>query len=110
MPFRNLRKPRSKGSFAFPNTAALFNAPHHPYSQALLSAAPVPDPERKRARIVLHGDVPGPANAPPGCHFHPRCPIAAAVCRTTRPPLVLVAPGHAAAGHFAAPFPIPSTV
>ena len=91
-------------------TSALFDAPHHPYSQALLSAAPVPDPERKRTRIVLHGDVPGPANAPPGCHFHPRCPIAAAICRTTRPPLTQVAPSHTAACHFAAPFPIPRAV
>ncbi len=87
-------------------TAALFDAPHHPYTQALLSAAPVPDPERKRARIVLGGDVPGPANVPPGCHFHPRCPIARDVCRVTRPEPTVVAPGHVAACHFAAPFPI----
>ncbi len=89
------------------DTAALFSAPHHPYTQALLSAAPVPDPERTRSRIVLGGDVPGPANAPPGCHFHPRCPIARDICRTTRPDSKQAAPGHFAACHFAAPFPIP---
>ena len=92
------------------DTAALFSAPHHPYTQALLSAAPVPDPERKRTRIVLGGDVPGPANAPPGCHFHPRCPIARDICRTTRPEPTEVAQGHTAACHFAAPFPIPAPV
>jgi oligopeptide transport system ATP-binding protein len=87
-------------------TDALFGQPHHPYTQALLSAAPVPDPERRRTRIVLPGDVPNPADVPPGCHFHPRCPIAQAVCRETVPPLRLVSPGQHAACHFAAPFPI----
>jgi oligopeptide/dipeptide ABC transporter ATP-binding protein len=90
-------------------TDALFGAPHHPYTQALLSAAPVPDPERRRARIVLQGDVPNPANVPDGCHFHPRCPIAQAICRQTVPVLREVSPGHSAACHFAAPFPIPVT-
>jgi oligopeptide/dipeptide ABC transporter ATP-binding protein len=88
------------------NTDALFDAPHHPYTQALLSAAPVPDPERRRSRIVLQGDVPSPANVPNGCHFHPRCPIAQSVCRETIPPLREVRPGQSAACHFAAPFPI----
>jgi oligopeptide transport system ATP-binding protein len=87
-------------------TDALFSQPHHPYTQALLSAAPVPDPERRRARIVLPGDVPNPADVPAGCHFHPRCPIAQAVCRETVPLLRAVAPGQQAACHFAAPFPI----
>jgi oligopeptide/dipeptide ABC transporter ATP-binding protein len=90
-------------------TDALFGAPHHPYTQALLSAAPVPDPERRRARIVLQGDVPNPANVPDGCHFHPRCPIAQAICRQTVPVLREVSAGHSAACHFAAPFPIPVT-
>ena len=88
-------------------TAALFAAPHHPYTQALLSAAPVPDPERKRARIVLGGDVPGPSNVPSGCHFHPRCPIARDICRTSRPEPIVTAAGHITACHFATPFPIP---
>jgi oligopeptide transport system ATP-binding protein len=92
------------------DTAALFDAPHHPYTQALLSAAPVADPERKRTRIVLGGDVPSPENVPAGCHFHPRCPIARDVCRITRPEPVTVAPGRIAACHFAAPFPIPAPV
>jgi oligopeptide/dipeptide ABC transporter ATP-binding protein len=87
-------------------TDALFGAPHHPYTQALLSAAPVPDPERRRTRIVLAGDVPSPANVPPGCHFHPRCPIAQAVCRDTVPVLRDLGHGHQAACHFARPFPI----
>jgi len=88
------------------DTDALFDAPHHPYSQALLSAAPVPDPERRVCRIVLQGDVPSPANVPGGCHFHPRCPIAQPVCRETVPPLREVGHGRSAACHFAAPLPI----
>ncbi len=88
-------------------TETLFSAPHHPYTQALLSAAPVPDPERKRTRIVLAGDVPSPANVPSGCHFHPRCPVAQAICRESVPALRDVGGGHRAACHFGKPFPIP---
>ena len=73
----------------------LFTTPLHPYTEALLAAAPVPNPARKRGqRRVLQGDVPSPANPPPGCHFHPRCPYVLPACRTIDPPLIEVAPGH----------------
>ncbi len=73
----------------------LFSAPQHPYTEALLAAAPVPDPKRKKAgRVVLKGDVPSPAKPPSGCHFHTRCPYALPVCRQQDPPLIEVAPGH----------------
>ena len=72
----------------------LFANPLHPYSEALLAAAPVPDPKRKKRRMILAGDVPSPANPPSGCHFHTRCPYAIAECRTVDPPLLEVTPGH----------------
>jgi oligopeptide transport system ATP-binding protein len=78
----------------------LFANPQHPYTEALLSAIPVPDPEAKRERIVLKGDVPSPVNPPSGCYFHTRCPYVMDVCRTVEPPLVEVAPGHFAACHL----------
>ncbi|MET9696529.1 oligopeptide/dipeptide ABC transporter ATP-binding protein [Streptomyces sp. NPDC006529] len=80
---------------------ALYADPQHPYTRALLSAVPLPDPaaERRRERIVLLGDPPSPAAPPPGCSFHPRCPKAQAVCRTDRPVLQLVA-GREVACHF----------
>jgi len=72
----------------------LFTNPLHPYTEALLAAAPIPDPTRKRRKVILQGDVPSPANPPPGCRFHTRCPHAIAMCRTDDPPLLEVAPGH----------------
>ena len=79
----------------------LINAPKHPYTQALLSAVPVVDPDSKRQRIVLPGDVPSPINPPSGCPFHPRCPVAEARCKTEVPTLREVSPGHFAACHLA---------
>ena len=73
---------------------ALFSRPLHPYTEALLAAAPVPDPRRRKQRIVLTGDVPSPAKPPPGCRFHTRCPYAEAACKITDPPLLEVTPGH----------------
>jgi oligopeptide/dipeptide ABC transporter ATP-binding protein len=76
--------------------AELYENPCHPYTKALLSAVPVPDPrvERMRNRIVLKGEVPSPANPPSGCHFHPRCSEATADCRDMRPPLRDMGGGH----------------
>ncbi len=74
---------------------ALFNTPLHPYTEALLSAAPMPDPSRRRRqRQILQGDVPSPARPPSGCHFHTRCPVAMADCKVITPPLVEAAPGQ----------------
>jgi oligopeptide/dipeptide ABC transporter ATP-binding protein len=67
------------------DTAALYERPAHPYTQALISAIPEPDPERRQARIVLTGDIPNPESPPPGCPFHPRCPKAMPVCREQAP-------------------------
>jgi oligopeptide transport system ATP-binding protein len=79
----------------------LYQRPVHPYTEALLSAVPIPDPEvvERRERIVLVGDVPSPIAPPPGCRFHPRCRYATEVCRTDEPPLLEHGPGHIAACH-----------
>lgn len=81
-------------------TDELFAHPAHPYSAALLSAIPQPNPRRKRERIVLSGEVPSPANPPSGCRFHTRCPYAKDICREQEPMWQEVAPGHWAACHF----------
>jgi len=82
-------------------TAELYARPYHPYTQALLSAVPHPDPRSRGARIVLAGSVPDAAHPPPGCHFHPRCRHATERCRTESPSLREVAPGRIAACHHA---------
>jgi oligopeptide transport system ATP-binding protein len=83
--------------------AALYEDPLHPYTRALLSAVPIPDPavEATRERTVLRGEVPSPLKPPPGCVFHPRCPIAIDRCSAEIPPLREVKPGHWAACHRA---------
>ena len=88
------------------DSEALYRTPLHPYSQALLSAAPVPDPRRKRERVILTGDVPSPISPPPGCRFHTRCLYAQEVCREEEPPLREVQKQHFAACHFAEGLPV----
>jgi peptide/nickel transport system ATP-binding protein len=79
---------------------AIFAAPRHPYTQALLSAVPVPEPGAVRRRIVLKGDIPSPIDPPAGCRFHTRCPQAFARCRSEEPALKAMADGHLAACHL----------
>ena len=78
----------------------LYTRPKHPYTEALLSAVPIPDPKAKKQRIVLTGDVPNPVNRPSGCHFHPRCPKATERCKVEEPVLKNVGTLHQAACHL----------
>ncbi|MGE7693422.1 ABC transporter ATP-binding protein [Lysinibacillus sp. NPDC094177] len=78
----------------------IYEEPLHPYTQALISAIPVPDPRKKSSRIVLEGDIPSPANPPKGCPFHPRCPKAMAECSLSKPTLKEVKQGHRVACHL----------
>ena len=89
---------------------ALFAAPRHPYSRALLSAIPVPKPQAKRSRIVLEGEMPSALNPPSGCRFHTRCPYVIARCRTEIPPLLADGTGHATACHRTAELPAPGNI
>ncbi len=79
----------------------IVEAPRHPYTQALLAAVPEPDPSMGRRERPVRGDLPSPIERPPGCPFHPRCPLAQAICVEQEPQLRVVAPGQAAACHFA---------
>jgi oligopeptide/dipeptide ABC transporter ATP-binding protein len=83
----------------------LFASPQHPYTEALLNAVPVPDPDRVRPVEVLSGEVPSPMRPPPGCHFHTRCPHVEERCRIVTPEMREVRPGHFAACHLRPPLP-----
>ena len=84
----------------YADKTSLYRRPQHPYTEALLSAVPVPDPKLKRRKRLLEGDVPSPMRPPPGCAFHTRCPYAEARCKVEAPVLRELAPGHVAACHL----------
>jgi oligopeptide/dipeptide ABC transporter ATP-binding protein len=81
-------------------TDTLFAVPAHPYTAALLSAIPVPNPHRQRARVILQGNIPSPANPPSGCRFRTRCPYAQQRCSDEEPLLQEITPNHRVACHF----------
>ena len=78
-------------------TAGVLHSPQHPYTKALLSVAPVPNPRLRHEKIILQGETPNPIDLPPGCRFHPRCPVAFDRCRETDPPHIQIGHGHSAA-------------
>jgi oligopeptide/dipeptide ABC transporter ATP-binding protein len=84
----------------YADTRSIFTRPQHPYTEALLSAVPVPDPTIRREKRLLEGDVPSPVNPPAGCHFHTRCPYAVARCKAESPSLREIAPGHHVSCHL----------
>ncbi len=88
--------------------AALFTHPQHPYTEALLSAVPAPDPEAPKTRIILKGDVPSPITPPPGCRFHTRCPYAFPRCSDEEPAMREIAPGHHVACHLREKLTLPA--
>ena len=84
----------------YADKTSLYRNPQHPYTEALLSAVPVPNPKLKRTKRLLEGDVPSPMRPPPGCAFHTRCPYAVDRCKVETPPLKELAPGHFGACHL----------
>jgi len=84
----------------YADTRSIFTRAQHPYTEALLSAVPVPDPAIRRQKRVLQGDVPSPVKPPSGCHFHTRCPYAIPRCKVESPPLREIAPGHHVSCHL----------
>src|SRR5947208_11147004 len=88
--------------------ASLFSRPQHPYTEALLSAVPVPDPDAAKKRIILRGDVPSPIDPPAGCRFHTRCPYAFDRCSVEEPRVQEILPGHQVACHLRDAGPAPA--
>jgi peptide/nickel transport system ATP-binding protein/oligopeptide transport system ATP-binding protein len=92
------------------DSRTLFASPRHPYSRALLSAIPVPNPRTRHGRILLEGEMPSALNPPPGCRFHTRCPYVVERCRVDSPRLIADASGHATACHRTAELPPPDAI